>query len=85
MKKLRAEFYHHDGKPFMVEGRHATKSDLTEFPDYLYIITTRKVPQGCVGLTDPVTHKFQRLAVSTDGQVGLYWLQQVREWETGRA
>lgn len=82
MRKLRAEFYTAEGQPFMVGGKHATKSDLTEFPDHLYIMTARKVPPGCIGITDPITHKFARLAVSTDGQVGLYVLSKVREWET---
>lgn len=80
MKKLRAEFYHHDGQPFLVQGKHATKSDLEELPDYLYIpMMTTKPGQGTLG--DFTLLKFARLAVSTDGVVGLYWLCKIREWE----
>lgn len=75
---MRAEFYTNEGKPFMINGRHATISTLTEFPDHL-IIPVRG------NLSGFNSYKFARLAVSTDGQVALYALEKVREWERGNA
>ena len=69
--KKRAEFYHHNGQPFRIRGKHATISTLSDFPDHLYIPTAER---GRITI-----NKFQRLAVSTDGQVGLYWLCKTRE------
>ena len=69
--KKRAEFYHGNGRPFLIGGKPATISTLDELPDHLFIPTGFR---GCVTM-----NKFQRLAVSTDGVVGLYWLCKTRE------
>ena len=78
--KKRAEFYTNDGKPFMVHGKHATISNLSDFPDHLYIPTVKN-EQGEL-LNGIILNKFARLAVSDDGRINLYWLQKVREYES---
>jgi hypothetical protein len=72
-----AEFYYGDGRPFMIDGRHAKISGIKELPDYLFIPMLEK---GRV-----VLNRFSRLAVSTDQlqaeQIGLYWLSKQREYD----
>jgi len=74
---LRAEFYNHDGSPFIVAGRHATTT-LAEPLDYLYIPCKTKGGEM-------ILYKFMRLAISDDNQVVLYALTKTREYERGNA
>ncbi len=74
---MRAEFYNHDGSPFLVAGRHATTT-LDDPLEYLYIPCKRK--NGEI-----VLYKFMRLAISDDHQVVLYAVTKTREYERGNA
>lgn len=59
----------------MVQGRHAVISDIACADDHLYI--------PCMLNGQLTLNKFTRLAISTDGEVALYALETVREWERG--